>query len=130
MIHNLLTVGVGFFPASRIKNAMFRLLGYSVHKYAVVHPVLIWNCGNIVLGSKSKLGVFSVFRDLNYLILENGAKIGQLNWISASLLLASKGAPSSLNMHQNSVITNRLILFTSCWYTAGMASTQITLAEL
>lgn len=122
MIHNLLTAWAGFFPASKIKNAMFRILGYSVHKYAVVHPVLIWNCGNIVLGNQSKLGVFSVFRDLNHLILENGAKIGQLNWISASILLMRKGSPCSLNMHQNSVITNRHYIDASGGVTIEKAS--------
>jgi hypothetical protein len=77
MILTLLTAWVGLFPASRMKNSVFRILGYAVHRYAVIHPVFIWNCGNIVLGKQSKLGFFSVFRDLNNLILEDGAKIGQ-----------------------------------------------------
>jgi carbonic anhydrase/acetyltransferase-like protein (isoleucine patch superfamily) len=105
-----------------MKNSVFRILGYAVHRYAVIHPVFIWNCGNIVLGKQSKLGFFSVFRDLNNLILEDGAKIGQLNWISASILLMGNGAPCSLNMHQNSVITNRHYIDASGGVTIDKAS--------
>lgn len=107
MIRNILILLTGILPASKIKNFFLRLLGYSIVQSSMIHPVLIWNCRYLVLESYSKLGPCSVYRDLDHLILKKGAQVGQLNWITASLLLRELKAPCSLVMHEASVITNR-----------------------
>ena len=86
---------------------MFRLIGHSIDKSARIHPILLWKCKKIVVEEKVNIGPLTVFRELNRLHLGKGAKVGQLNWISASAMLSKLGAPSELVMQQETVITNR-----------------------
>ena len=119
---NILTFCVGVLPSSKIKNLLFRLLGHLVENSATIKPIIIWKCKDIVVEENAILGALSVFRDLECLHLESNAKIGQLNWISASKLLAGLGAPSKLIMSRDSVITNRHYLDVSGGVTIGEAS--------
>jgi carbonic anhydrase/acetyltransferase-like protein (isoleucine patch superfamily) len=60
------------------------------------------------LGHGSHIGAFNVVRDLREFVLDEGAAIGQWNWITASRDLASSlDAPASFMMGRQSALTSR-----------------------
>lgn len=69
---------------NRVKITMLRIcLGYDIHPKAWIGMSLIM-CNHLYLGPGAHIGHFNVVRNVNRLVLQEGAGIGQWNWISAA----------------------------------------------
>lgn len=101
------TLLVMLVPASLIKNLTLRFIGHNVALSSKVGVTLFIGSGKLELSKNATIGSFSVFRDLKLLVMGEGSSVGNLNWITASKALVSKGAIGKLNMGESSVITNR-----------------------
>lgn len=72
-------------PACRTKNMLLRALGDSVAADTRVGPCLVSNVRRFELGPGAHIGVGNVFRDLKLVSLADHARIGQWNWVTATL---------------------------------------------
>lgn len=129
----LLILLAGILPHSALKNRILRLLGFDIHSSAEIRPCLIINVGHISAGPNSRIGSLTCIRGLRRLILEDSARIGQLNWVSAApdLTLGTKSGILQVGAH--AAITNRHYLdcsggirLGSHTTVAGVRSTFIT----
>jgi acetyltransferase-like isoleucine patch superfamily enzyme len=89
---------------------------------AKVGVTLFIGGGKLELSKNSRIGSFSVFRDLRLLMMGEGSSVGNLNWITASKALVAKGARGTLAMGDSSVITNRHYLDVSGGLSLGNRS--------
>jgi carbonic anhydrase/acetyltransferase-like protein (isoleucine patch superfamily) len=91
---HLLIAAIGLLPASSVKNALLRRLGWKLAKDAIIGPGIYLRIRVVSLGPGSSIGPFNVVRDLVEFTLEEGASIGQWNWFSAAApLIHAVGGP-------------------------------------
>jgi len=114
---------VALAPASRAKNFLLRRCGWNVDPRARVGPVLMHRVAAATLGPGSRIGPFNVFRDIEELVLERDAVIGQWNWISASRELVAAGGTARLAMGESSALTSRHYVDASGGVTIGRFTT-------
>ncbi len=98
---------VAALPASELKNAVLRLLGWSIGKRAHIGPCLFLNVDHVDIGSGAYIGAFNVVKDLVTLALGEKAVIGHWNWVTASPLFSQVGAARVLYLGAHSAITSR-----------------------
>jgi acetyltransferase-like isoleucine patch superfamily enzyme len=94
-------------PGSKIKNSLIRFCGVSIGVRCKIGPILISGLKSISIGNNCKIGPFNVFRDLEELQLGDYSRVGQWNWVSASIPLVMNGASGSLKVGPHSAITSR-----------------------
>jgi carbonic anhydrase/acetyltransferase-like protein (isoleucine patch superfamily) len=80
-----------FIPWGVKRWLMVRALGYKLAKDSRIGMSLVL-CEGVELDSKASIGHFTVIRNLRRLCLEEGASIGQFNWISGYV---GKGSSAS-----------------------------------
>jgi acetyltransferase-like isoleucine patch superfamily enzyme len=108
-IRALVSLFVGLWPASAVKNRLLSRLGHHIHSSAHVSPVLLFPGSHLRLAEGARLGTFTALRGV---VLRMGAfaEIGQLNWISAAdFLVAPSTCPNKgmLILAEHSSLTNR-----------------------
>ncbi len=86
----LLTSIAFVLPASGLKNLLLRLLGHSIAAGVRIGPSLAINVRRFSLGEHAHIGVGNVFRDLKMVALDDHARIGQWNWVTATLTVDQK----------------------------------------
>jgi len=101
----LLTLFVFLLPASRVKNLLLRALGHSVAAGVRIGPCIASNVRRFVLKEEAHIGVGNVFRDLKLVSLGDHARIGQWNWITATLTVEHGGG--ALTMGRHSAVVSR-----------------------
>lgn len=114
---------MGTLPAHRIKNSLLRSLGHQIGRSAVVGPGLFIKIGRISVGEHTRIGPFNVFRGLTSVQLDDFARIGQWNWISASGDLVRAGGKGSLSIGEHSALTARHYLDCSGGISIGRFTT-------
>jgi len=131
---HLLRLLAGLLPATPLKSAFLRRLGWDVSADSSISVCILWRVEHVVLGPNSRIGAFNVFRDLRRLELGQGSVIGQWNWISAAPELRPLSDDGgSLRIGHHSAITSRHYVDASGGVTvgdhctvAGVRSTVIT----
>lgn len=98
---------VAALPASALKNALLRRLGWVIGEGAYIGPCLVLNVDRVELGNQAAIGAFNVIRDLAGLQVGDGAVIGHWNWITAARPQAEAGAPCHLDMREHTALTAR-----------------------
>lgn len=123
----------GLLPSGLVKNRILNRLGFDVHDTAEIEPCLLIGVDRLYAGPKARIGTFSCLRSMKDVRLEESARIGQLNWISAAPDLSYGPKSGRLLVGAHSAITNRHYLDCSGGieigaYTtvAGVRSTFIT----
>lgn len=99
---------VWLLPPSRLKNAILRILGHSIHPTARAGIALVWRTRDIRVGPDAKIGNFVVVKHLERLSLEEGCSLGGWNLVSSSPIFGAlypNGA--QLEMRKESAITTR-----------------------
>ncbi|GAA1885538.1 Carbonic anhydrase or acetyltransferase, isoleucine patch superfamily [Williamsia serinedens] len=95
-------------PPSRLKNRALTLIGHDIAATARIGPVLVLGCERIVVGERSTIGPFNVFRSMRLVRIGIDCIFGQLNYVSA--------APSFRALHPDAggliigdltIVTNR-----------------------
>lgn len=102
----LLTTLVFVLPASRVKNLLLRALGHSVASGVRIGPCIASNVRRFSLGEEAHIGVGNVFRDLKLVSLGDRARIGQWNWITATLTV-DHDEDGVLRMGRHSAVVSR-----------------------
>lgn len=108
-VKELIALGCGLLPASRIKNRLLVLLGHSVDASSTIKPVFLLGSTRVRTGPNSRLGSLNVIRNVQ-LSLASDAVIGQLNWISSApfLVQSSESVESGrLELGAHASIMNR-----------------------
>jgi UDP-3-O-[3-hydroxymyristoyl] glucosamine N-acyltransferase len=98
---------VAALPASKLKNALLRLLGWSIGQGVQIGPCLVVNVDRVDIGNGANIGAFNVVKDLATLALGENAAIGHWNWVTASPLFSQVGAARVLHLGPHSAITSR-----------------------
>jgi acetyltransferase-like isoleucine patch superfamily enzyme len=98
---------VALLPASRLKNVLLRRLGWVVGRDVSVGPCLIIRTDCVRIGDGAHIGPFNIFRGLAKFELGDGVRIGQWNWISASLHMRMFGGPGRFELGSQSALTSR-----------------------
>jgi acetyltransferase-like isoleucine patch superfamily enzyme len=104
---SILVALAALLPASRLKYAALRGLGWAVGPNVHMGPCLVFRVDQVTIGAGSTIGPFNVFRDLARLELCRGAQVGQWNWVSASTLMRQAGGPGSFELGVESALTSR-----------------------
>lgn len=104
---SILVAVLALLPASRAKNSVLRRLGWLVGSKVEIGPCLIFRLDEVRIGDGAKIGPFNVFRDLARLELGEDTRMGQWNWISASLHMRLKGSPGTFALGPQSALTSR-----------------------
>jgi acetyltransferase-like isoleucine patch superfamily enzyme len=107
VIRKLARTAWGLLPASKAKNCLAGLLGYSVHASANVGPILLINVMDLSVGADSRIGPFSVIRDMRAVTLGSGARLGQWNWISSARDFWHLDGAGKLSIGQSAAVTSR-----------------------
>ncbi len=110
MTRVLLVVLVGVLPASPLKNALLRRLGWRVGADASIGPCLFVRIGSAEVGEGAAIGPFNVVRDLQSFELGDGAIMGQWNWLSAASPLVQGIGGSEVGafrLGRHSAVTSR-----------------------
>ena len=106
---------LGILPPGRLKNVLLRtILGWAVDRSARVGPCLFLRVHRMVLGPGARLSAFSVFRDLELLVVADNSAIGHWNYVTAArelrtpILDSTPGAKAAtLELESSAVITSR-----------------------
>jgi acetyltransferase-like isoleucine patch superfamily enzyme len=106
-IRTALVILVAALPASELKNALLRHLGWTIGDRVRIGPCLVLRVDNVDLGGGANIGSFNVIRDLAALTLGEHAEICHWNWVTAARPLGEAGAPCLLHLGPNSNITSR-----------------------
>jgi acetyltransferase-like isoleucine patch superfamily enzyme len=106
-VRNALVIIVAALPASKLKNALLRRLGWAIGDGVHIGPCLVLRVGNVDVGGGAYIGSFNVIRDLAALTLGEHTEIMHWNWVTASRLLGEAGAPCLLQLGPHSNITSR-----------------------
>ena len=104
-VRNALVIFVAALPASELKNALLRRLGWAIGDGVHIGPCLVLRVGQVDIGGGAYIGSFNVIRDLAALTLGEHTEIMHWNWVTASRQLA--GAPRLLHLGPDSNITSR-----------------------
>lgn len=94
-------------PASRVKNKLSSLVGFSVDASASVGPVLFLNVTHLSVGAGARIGPFSVVRDMRLVHLGVNARLGQWNWISSAPAFWQADASGQLHIQEGASVTSR-----------------------
>ena len=122
-IRVVFTLAFGLMPSSKVKNLLLRASGNSVHSSASIGPSLIWRVKRFSAGPGARIGGFNVFRDMNAVVLEVGARVGSWNWISAAVpFLRMRDENGVLNVGDYAAITSRHYLDCSGGISVGRFS--------
>lgn len=124
---------VALWPASAMKNAVLRRLGWQIGGNVGIGPTLVLGVERVRMGSGANIGPFNVFRNLADVRIGDEVKLGQFSYFTASAHMRMQGAPAVLDIGAQSAVTSRHYLdctggitigeFTSV---AGERSTFIT----
>ncbi len=106
-VRNALVIVVAALPASELKNALLRRLGWAIGDGVHIGPCLVLRLGHVDIGSGAYIGSCNVLRDLATLTLGEHTEIMHWNWVTASRLLGEAGAPCLLQLGPHSNITSR-----------------------
>ncbi|TFC12024.1 hypothetical protein E3O19_13810 [Cryobacterium algoritolerans] len=101
---------LGLLPASRVKNWMLNRAGHSIHKSAMIGPILVVGATRLDISEGARIGPFNVFRNVNELRLGPFSEIGQWNWVSAAPFLVEAQQVETagvLRVGGHSAITSR-----------------------
>jgi acetyltransferase-like isoleucine patch superfamily enzyme len=98
---------VALLPSSRLKNVALRQMGWVVGRDVVMGPCLVIHLDDVQIGDGVNIGPFNVFRGLARLELGKDVRLGQWNWISASLHMRQLGGPGQLRIGAQSALTSR-----------------------
>ncbi|KAA0098112.1 hypothetical protein CIW49_15775 [Mycolicibacterium sp. P1-18] len=94
-------------PAGRVKNGVLRRLGWFIGRGVRLGPCLVLSVDEVRLGDGAFVGPFNVMRELASLTLDEHARIGQWNWITASRPMREAGGAGRLHLGAHSSITAR-----------------------
>jgi acetyltransferase-like isoleucine patch superfamily enzyme len=106
-VRNALVIVVAALPASELKNALLRRLGWAIGDGVHIGPCLVLRVGHVDVGGGAYIGSCNVIRDLAALTLGEHTEIMHWNWVTASRLLGEAGAPCLLHLGPHSNITSR-----------------------
>jgi acetyltransferase-like isoleucine patch superfamily enzyme len=106
-LRSALVILVAALPASELKNALLRHLGWTIGDRVHIGPCLVLRVDKIDLGSGAYIGSFNVIRDLASLTLGEHAEICHWNWMSAARPLDEVTPPRLLHLGPYSNITSR-----------------------
>lgn len=106
-VRNALVIVVAALPASELKNALLRRLGWAIGDGVHIGPCLVLRVGHVDVGAGAYIGSCNVIRDLATLTLGEHTEIMHWNWVTASRLLGEAGAPCLLQLGPHSNITSR-----------------------
>ncbi len=117
----------GLLPASATKN---RLLSRSARKWQIaasarVGSCIFWRVGELRIGAGAYVGPGNVIRDMNRVLIGDGAELGQFNWISGAAQFvpqAEDNPAATLKMASQSAITSRHYLDCSGGFSIGRLS--------
>ena len=98
---------VGLLPASRLKNAALRRMGWAIGHNVQIGPCLIAGVERARLGDGVSIGPFNVFRNLAGLECGDDVRLGQWNWFTASGHMRQAGGSGMLTFGPQSSITSR-----------------------
>lgn len=101
---------------SRVKRVIGnRLLGWDIHESALIGVSLL-NVDTLIMGPGSRIGHFSVLRDLKKLELSASSRIGQWNWITAAAPLVRSPSLGLADDRRGSLIVGKHSAITSRHY--------------
>jgi len=126
MFINVLRLVVGMLPSGWVKRYLLCLSGWEIDPTAVFGPTLLLRVERMVLGPNCRIGFLNVMRDLKSVELEEGAIIGQWNWMSAALPLIGQSSPASagrFKMLRQSSMSSRHYVDASGGVTIGAFAT-------
>lgn len=106
-VRDALVIVVAALPASELKNALLRRLGWTIGDGVHIGPCLVLRLGHVDIGRGAYIGSCNVIRDLLALTLGEHTEIMHWNWVTASRLLGEAGAPCLLHLGPHSNITSR-----------------------
>jgi acetyltransferase-like isoleucine patch superfamily enzyme len=106
-VRSALVMLVAALPASQLKNALLRHLGWTIGDRVRIGPCLVLRVDNVDLGDGAYIGSFNVIRDLAALTLGEHAEIFHWNWVTAARPLGEAGAACLLHLGAHSNITSR-----------------------
>jgi acetyltransferase-like isoleucine patch superfamily enzyme len=122
-LRGALVIVVAALPASELKNALLRRLGWAIGRGVHIGPCLVVNVGRVDIGNGAYIGSFNVIRDLAALTLGEHAEIIHWNWVTASRWLGEAGAACLLHLGPHSNITSRHYIDCSGGIRVGTHST-------
>lgn len=106
-VRGALVTVVAALPASELKNALLRRLGWAIGDGVRIGPCFVFRVDHVDVGSGVYIGAFNVIKDLAALTLGEHAVIMHWNWVTASRRLGEAGAPCLLHLGPHSGIMNR-----------------------
>jgi hypothetical protein len=106
-LRSALVAIVGLLPASRLKNAAFRRMGWTIGRNVQFGPCLIAGVERARLGDGVSIGPFNVFRNLADFECGDDVRVGQWNWFTASGHMRQAGGSATLTLGPQSSITSR-----------------------
>lgn len=109
-------------PGGLRESIFRRWKGWEVHPTARVGLSIV-EARILRLGAGTRIGHFTVIRDLLKLDMSRSSSIGQWNWISAAPILTKKGGEGTLLLGAHSTITSRHYLDCSSSVTIGSYTT-------
>ena len=130
---SILILCIGVLPASIIKNAALRVLGWRILPKAKIGSNVFINLTSATIGENTVLRPFSIFRDVK-IEIGNNSIIGSWNWVSAAKRLELKaGYLGVLKLGNHCSINSRHyfevsggVIFGNYTGVAGVRSTFIT----
>jgi acetyltransferase-like isoleucine patch superfamily enzyme len=106
-VRSALVTVVAALPASELKNALLRRLGWAIGDGVRIGPCFVFRVDHVEVGSGAYIGSFNVIRDLAALTLGEHTEIMHWNWLTASRRLRERGAPCVLHLGPHSGMTSR-----------------------
>lgn len=86
-VRDLIVLGVGVLPPSKVKYRLLRLMGWQLEDGIVIGPGIYMRIGRVKMGAGARIGAFNTFRDLREVRLGDRATVGQWNWVTAARAL-------------------------------------------
>jgi acetyltransferase-like isoleucine patch superfamily enzyme len=106
-VRGALVTVVAALPASELKNALLRRLGWAIGDGVRIGACCVFRVDHVDVGSGAYIGSFNVIKNLAALTLGEHAEIMHWNYLSASRPLGEAGAPCLLHLGPHSGIMNR-----------------------
>lgn len=103
-----LSLLIWLLPPSAIKNAALRALGNTIGQEVTLAPNLVIACGAFVIGDKSVISPFNIFRRMGKVEMEGNNFIGRMNQFTAAPAYQKFSERAGvLDMAEHSAFTNR-----------------------
>jgi acetyltransferase-like isoleucine patch superfamily enzyme len=106
-VRGALVTVVAALPASELKNALLRRLGWAIGDGVRIAPCFVFRVDHVDVGSGAFINSFNVIKDLAAFTLGEQSEIGSWNYLTASRRLGEAGAPCVLHLGPHSVLTSR-----------------------